>query len=558
MPNPTPLALLNHFTIAIFAFLHDLPPHRPARRLEALAPWWAPWWSRLTRPGTAAALDASGFFLPYVQGQLYPETVGLHNQAPGPHYDRWVSRLWRWSSRELASFCDRLPDDCVLRWTCRQEMLDRIARFSVVSPHAAADRANLVQARLDWVDALLFPSGVGFLLFKVRLEDARPDLAQLITLNEALQLTHPVTLSRPLHELRFADGTLARFSDVLNVLVRGLAAGTDAPCADDGWPLPTVERTPSYLDTAPGRAHGDRCALLTYACVDAAEGEWEGRSAGVFACAEDRLLFEYAAGLGVNRTIDDPAWEPARDHARRLCADQRLHPWRCWRMMALKEAVAFLATERVDYNRGPLPRNIEQMYLPLYLYALHQRHVLLHLADQLLHGVGQASGPVRQARALLGQFIAFRTRYWFNEVTQRPQGGDLYRLMQRALEVPALYELVTGSVKEAREFYQERWDRRVRAGLTLVTLLFGPLLTVFSGACLMLGRRPEALVEDLLPIGATWFAATFVGLVAGFGSAAWLLRRGWRNRRVGHAARRSTRRRRLSEPRDPPPVRMAG
>src|SRR3984957_15258092 len=121
MPNTTALPLLHHFTFAIFPFLHQLPPDRDTRRLDALAPWWAPWWSRLTRPATAAALDASGFFLPYVRGQLYPDTVGLQNEAPGLQYQRWVNRLWRWSSRELVSFCRRLPADCVLRWTCRQE-----------------------------------------------------------------------------------------------------------------------------------------------------------------------------------------------------------------------------------------------------------------------------------------------------------------------------------------------------------------------------------------------------------------------------------------------------
>src|SRR5262249_39028928 len=141
-------------------------------------------------------------------------------------------------------------------------------------------------------------------------------------------------------------------------------------------------------------------------------------------------------------------------------------------------------------------------YLPLYLYTLYQKYRLLTFADGLMREVAQADGHLRGARTLLRRFVAFRNRFWFSEVTRRPQGGDLYRLLQQALDVPRLYDMVIASVKEAKEYYEERWDRQVRALTSTAGLVFGPLAAAWGVARLLLPRP--------LP---PWALALLVGLL---------------------------------------------
>src|SRR5262249_5159323 len=151
-----------------------------------------------------------------------------------------------------------------------------------------------------------------------QLDEDQPHLAQLIALNQTLHVTRAYTRSRPLPCLRFADGTEVRLGELLNTLVRGLAVGTAAAPPQAHFPISGIaadESGAGYVDSAEGRAHGDRCPLLTFACVDVRADTWKGLPHGNFRSAEDRLLFEYAASLGVNRTIDDPAWEPSRKQA---------------------------------------------------------------------------------------------------------------------------------------------------------------------------------------------------------------------------------------------------
>jgi hypothetical protein len=490
--------LLNHFSVLIYPFLHGLTGrHRPAR-LEALAGRWDPWWARLTEAGAAEALDGSGFFLPYVQGLLFPETACLRGEAPGPRYARWVARVRRWADGGLVPFARRLPAGSVLRLTCRPELRAALAEFTLTGRRArGADAADLA-GRLDWVDAVLFPSGVGFLLLRARLAGERPRLGELIGLNAALRLVLPPTLSWELPRLRFRPpvGDLS-MRDLLELLADGLVEGDDTGVG--------------YTDTEPGRAYGERCHLFSYACVHLGEAERAALPAGVFADGADRLLYEYAACIGLGESVRNPVWVPAPEQAERVGRENRLAMWRCWRGMALKESCVFLGTEDLGFNRRALPHTAEHDYLPLYLYTLYQKYRLLTFADGLMREVAQAEGHLRGARVLLRRFVAFRNRFWFSEVTRRPLGGDLYRLLQQALEAPRLYEMVTASVKEAKEYYEERWDRQVRGLVTVAGLVGGPLAAVWGTARLLLaGPRPAWAAALLLAVAAAGVAGLLV------------------------------------------------
>src|SRR5262249_47747583 len=135
----------------------------------------------------------------------------------------------------------------------------------------------------------------------------------------------------------------------------------------------------------------------------------------------------------------------------------------------------FLATEDLGFTRRALPHAVEADYLPLYLFTLYQKFQLSVFADGLMREVAQVEGHLRGARALLRRLVAVRHRLLLREQTARAPGGRVSRAVQQGLEVPALYQLVTASVKEAKEYYEDRWDRQVRAALTLLGLACGPL-----------------------------------------------------------------------------------
>src|SRR5262249_6919399 len=74
-PATGDLALLSHFTFFIYPFVHDVTARNRDARLAALEARWLPWWSRLTDEELAVTLYDTAFFLPYIGGVLYPETV---------------------------------------------------------------------------------------------------------------------------------------------------------------------------------------------------------------------------------------------------------------------------------------------------------------------------------------------------------------------------------------------------------------------------------------------------------------------------------------------------
>jgi hypothetical protein len=490
--------LRNHFSVAIYPFVHDLIGPARAARLPPLGERWAPWWTRLSEDGLTDALQATAFFLPYVRGLLYPEVAALQDEPPGPQYRRWSRLVRQWANLGLPRFCRRLPASAILRLTLRPAYLESLIGFTVNQERPTSDsHAREVSGGFDWIDAVLFPSGVGFLLLKFRLRDAQPRLAQLIELNQTIQLVHPSSASRPLPRLLFDTGGPAwQVRDLLNYLTQGLVGGSQF------HPLGTATRQIPYTESEAGRGYGEHCQLLSYACVHLADRPPAALPPGVFASGEDRMLFEYATGIGLNQSVENPMWVPSAEQADRVRRDNRLAMWRCWQALALKESCVFLGTEDLPFTARSLPHTIEHDYLPLYLYTLHQKFQLMIFANDLMREVAQVDSHLRGARSLLRRFVAFRNRFWFSEVTRKPQGGELYRLMQHSLDVPVLYQMALASVKEAKEYYEERWDRQVRGALTLLGL-GGPLAAVLGA--LQVWIAGPYLVAVI---------ATFVALVA--------------------------------------------
>jgi hypothetical protein len=481
--------LLSHFSILVYPFQHHLVGPARLSGLAALESRWMPWACRFTETDLAAALEATGFFFPYIRGLLYPEVARLLEHTAHEDYEEWAALLHGWARGGLAALGRELPTG-VMRLTLRPEVQAELQEFTAQCAAGHGQDSLDVPACCDWIDAQLFPSGLGFLLLRVRLTQtaahAPPRLSMLIRLNQALRQVLPLTRNACVAHLLLPGGARLTVRELMNFLVGGIATPWDLPQQErsvfpDPSCFPACDRP--YTDSEAGRTYGERCHLVSQACVDLAK-EPTDLPAGPFATAVDRVVFEYATCIGLGESVHNPTWVPSPEQASRYCRENRLALWRCWTGMVLKDGLVFLGTEDIGFNRRSLPWQVENEYLPLYLFALYQKLQLFTFSNELLREVALSHGHLRGARALLQRFVGFRSQYWFTEVTRKPQGGDLYRAFQRGLEVPVMYEMVTSSVKDVKEYYEGVWTRQVQLIKDAIT--FGGPLTVALGAVRMM------------------------------------------------------------------------
>lgn len=473
--------LLNHYTILVYPFLHNVRADNRRRQIQSLEEAWEPWWSRLDGE-VGRALDDTYFFLPYIREVIFPETAILKDKHAGEKYADWIKQISRWNREGLTCFCEELPDGAVLRITYKKAFLQSIKNIditSIVKSDGPAENTKL-SAQVQWIDAMLFPSGLGFLMLKVVLEEDSPQLGQLIDLNYYLRLVHPPNINWTLPRLS-AEQTTMTVRDLMDFLTQGMA--------DNDTNIYNLARFVDRLYTsAPrrlseseaGQVYGERCHIFSYACLNLKDNNSDNTSNGVFESVKDRLVFEFASSIPVGDSVNNPMWVPSIDYVKGLKAENRFSVWQAWCGMALKESVVFLGTEDISFNRRGLPGNIENDYLPLYIYSLYQKYQLFIFADELMRKGAYVAQYLQEVRTLMDRFMDFRNKYWFNEVTRKPLGSDLYCKFQQGLESTALYDLVSSQVKDLKEHYEERRQRRIDLLLNLVTFVFLPLGAVIG------------------------------------------------------------------------------
>ncbi len=507
--------LLEHYSVLVYPFRHHAVGRQRNPRITELESRWAPWASRFSEHELAGTLEGTAFFLPYIRGLLYPDIIRLQESTPCEDHEHWARLLTAWSAAGLDDYVTDLPTSGVVRLTLRAGLMQMLQEITVVRPSGSMrDRENSeLHAHCSWIDALLFPSGLGFLLLHMRLNDEQPRLSSLIQLNGALRHIHPPNRSASMPVLRLIDGEEVSVRDLMNFLTQGLAGPWTIPVEERAIFL-SPRRDPMeypYTDSEAGRSYGERCHLLSYGGVDLAHMGPEQMPAGAFANPVDRVLFEFATCIGLGESVHNPVWVPSPEQAARISRDNRLSLWRCWTGMVLKESLVFLGTEDLGFTRRSLPRHIENDYLPLYLLTIYQKLQLFTFASDMMHEVAHSHGHLRGARALQQRFVGFRSQYWFNEVTRKPQGGDLYRTFQRGLEVQNSYELVTSSIKDVKDYYESVWARQLQLAKDTVTY-GGPATMALGAARMIIGDSPHI-----------WTCAA----VAGAGTALLFLLRLW-------------------------------
>ena len=83
-------------------------------------------------------------------------------------------------------------------------------------------------------------------------------------------------------------------------------------------------------------------------------------------------------------------------------------------------------------------------------------------------------------RTLTNNIFTFRNKYWFNEVTRKPLGNEIYQKLEFGLGVFDAYERVNDAVGDLKEFYEEKRNRKIQDAITILTFVFVPLSAVIS------------------------------------------------------------------------------
>lgn len=441
------------------------------RRMRVLAERWAPWWHRLDDDETRQAVTDGNFFLPYVRELLYPEVDLL----PTGSLDAQVREVRRLkdvlSADELVA---RLAPETVIRLTLNERQLDPIREMTFKLPDAGSRQWSI---RLCWVDLLLFPQRVGFLLLRLVPNSPELDVDSWADLLHAMAMVHPPFLEWTLPTWEML-GSSGRGGITNRLLVEFLLQGWtldetplgfrnlfDLSVDDDG--------RPHYTRSALGRVYGARFHLQTYACANgggAAEGGVEVGDA-LFTSPAEKALFHLGIGLS-------PDSDSGRPHPRRV-EDLRVHSsiaiWDNWQGLVLSDRVVFLATRSTSFTEGPLPRNIGSEYLMLHLLTLFQKIRLSLMNGELLRRGQRPRQHRRESQALWEDFITFQNHYWYSEVTPLEQGKLLYARFQEGLNALPLYEQMKEEVRQLHQYYERRTERRVQGLLNFLTFIGLPL-----------------------------------------------------------------------------------
>jgi hypothetical protein len=502
--------LAQHFVLLVYPFRYapDMV-HRSGRvrRLRDLRDRWVHWWTRLDDEALVCALDDTYFFLPYVRSLLFPETDNL----PSGDARQQVPSARHWSGMPCDDLARQVPTDAVLRLTLRPDHLKpwRHLRLRFERGEDRFEAATTV----DWVDVLLFPQCIGFLVLRIHMQEEAPSVSRLNEFLGHVRLVHPPRVDWTLAAWEWTqDGRSIRFQnrDLVDFLLQGLTMAETPrlrPNLSDF--LEALARSPEarYTDTPDGQVYGQVFHLYVYACLDRTNpGVEEAPASGLWTSPSERILYE----LATVTPTDIPDYWPHPGYVAHLRQKHVIRLWANWQGMALHDNVVFLGLWRSPFTIGGLPHNVENDYFHLYLFALFQKVRLSMMFGELVRREAPLGQRLREARRLWDAFMEFQNHYWFTEVTRKPQGVEIYHRFQEGLGAVPLYEELQTEVRELRDHYERKFERQISSllnFLTFVGLPAGLLVELFSNALIRQATWGQFLGTALLMyavLGGLW------------------------------------------------------
>lgn len=453
----------NHFTVLVYPFRYENGNKSPR---HAWGGNWEPWWSRFPdQREMERVLDDTYFFLPHLRDVMFPD----RQQFEGPDAD---ARF-----KGAASLCSQQLE--VLREKVRQAPPEAVIRLTHSRRRGSdflftLEKQNFTtRLRLCWVDAVLFPQGIGFLLLKVKVAAASVSVDHLREVLHYLRNVHKPTIDWDLPVwVPFSEegpsGPPLETRTLVDQLLHDLYGGDASVSTEDTLP---------YSETDEGQIYGQVLHQYTYAQLDGRDAD--GRADlpaehNGFQSGSQRALYELVTAT--NTTVPD--FQPHPAHVGRLLESGHIAIWANWEAMAIEDNVVFVGTRPDPFVQRALPHNVESDYLHVYLIALYQKICLNLLSRELMGHGATLTIHLEEAREVIEQFARFRTHYWFPEVSARPQGNELYRSFQKGLNLIQVYESVRSAVNELGEYYEKKHERQDHEALKRIERVVFTVLPV--------------------------------------------------------------------------------
>lgn len=133
-------------------------------------------------------------------------------------------------------------------------------------------------------------------------------------------------------------------------------------------------------------------------------------------------------------------------------------------------------------DKTGIKRNYQNQYFLLFLIAHFQKAALLMLSDRMVQAISRLNiededsiKAFRQSiRNVMGVFLRFTHRYWFESVSDQAVEKDVFTMMHKQLETVDLFKKTRGRIMDMAEYLEgeeikRQADTVVR--LTVVTIL---------------------------------------------------------------------------------------
>lgn len=456
--------LLNHFTIMIYPFYYDRSvfSHSVDGSISAK---WPHWLRRLSHSELIDAVDSTFFLLPSIRSLLFPEfdnqdavKTTVRDRIAGS-----MENIQKFGLSDAAFKSYVQHSSAVLHLTLGQLQLESIQTIRVRSEDGQFD----TNMNVAWVDLFLCPQSVGILAVKMSIDSQTPALSELLKVNHYLRsILPPFAGWRAAQLVPVGRQDVTSAQELVSFLVGDLMAG--------GYS--------NYVQSPAGQALGEKFNVYSYATVKATDiddtlaiDESSRRS------RNNALIYEFATSaiLG-SSTEEDGDYRPSQRRLDALVEEHYIELWHGWSGACLNDSTVFLGFSGSDFNTRVLAANVELDYFWLMVLTLYQKIQLYRYLDNFaIYRFDQNQG-ISPTRAVLDTFVEYRSRYWFPEVSPKPQGNLIYRRMQVGFGTRELFDRIDDELSRLAEHYERKVGRRVRYLFDLIAFVVTPMVLLAS------------------------------------------------------------------------------
>jgi len=213
-----------------------------------------------------------------------------------------------------------------------------------------------------------------------------------------------------------------------------------------------------------------------------------------YATVRDLVVFELATVSGGQVSTGwkgGRGWQYGLEYIRKVVDNNFIEIWEYWAGIALRDSCVFVSYD----HKMPIHWQAESYYYPLYMLAYHN-HFKLDCMSQGIIDYDMADAL--NGRMVRDEFQRFRNQYWFQDVTVDFQGVEVYEQIQHGMGLNEQYETVSSEISDVSDHLQDKWDRGSRTLLTVLAVLFAPLMEVWN--TWVIPQVKEASMDVLLQV----------------------------------------------------------